>query len=53
MLWPPDWERQQKKISEERIVRYAGIADHVEITEGKGGLPTVVLKHACGSKAEV
>ena len=25
----------------------------VEITTGKGGLPLVVLKHACGSKAEV
>lgn len=31
----------------------AGIADHVEITEGQGGLPKVVLKHSCGSKAEV
>lgn len=31
----------------------AGIADHVEITEGEGGLPKVVLRHSCGSKAEV
>ena len=31
----------------------AGKKDHVEITTGKGGLPMVVLKHACGSKAEV
>ncbi|CAK0757552.1 hypothetical protein CVIRNUC_002550 [Coccomyxa viridis] len=30
-----------------------GIAEHVEITEGQGGLPKVVLKHSCGSKAEV
>ncbi|KAK9916481.1 hypothetical protein WJX75_003210 [Coccomyxa subellipsoidea] len=30
-----------------------GIADHVEITEGEGGLPKVVLRHSCGSKAEV
>ena len=30
-----------------------GIQGHVEVTTGKGGLPKVVLKHACGSKAEV
>ncbi|CAL8466860.1 g6396 [Coccomyxa elongata] len=30
-----------------------GIADHVEITEGKNGLPMVVLRHSCGSKAEI
>ena len=31
----------------------AGIADHVEITEGEKGLPKVVLRHSCGAKAEV
>ncbi|EIE26552.1 apospory-associated protein C [Coccomyxa subellipsoidea C-169] len=30
-----------------------GIVDHVKITEGEGGLPKVVLRHSCGSKAEV
>lgn len=30
-----------------------GIAEHVEFIEGRGGLPTVVLKHACGSSAEI
>ena len=42
-------------MSTEQLVSFcfAGIADHVEITEGEGGLPKVVLKHACGSKAEV
>ena len=30
-----------------------GIANHVEITTGKGGLPKVVLTHASGTKAEV
>lgn len=29
------------------------IPGHVEFKEGRGGLPTVVLKHACGSSAEV
>lgn len=29
------------------------IPNHVEIVAGRGGLPTVVLKHACGSRAEV
>ena len=32
--------------------RSAGIAEHVEVSEGKGGLPKVVLKHASGTKAE-
>ena len=30
-----------------------GIPDHVEFKEGRGGLPTVVLKHACGASAEI
>lgn len=30
-----------------------GIPERVEIKAGLGGLPTVVLKHACGSSAEV
>ena len=30
-----------------------GIPDAVEVVEGRGGLPTVVLKHACGASAEV
>lgn len=29
------------------------IPGHVEFVQGRGGLPTVVLKHACGSSAEV
>jgi glucose-6-phosphate 1-epimerase len=29
------------------------IPGHVEFIEGRGGLPTVVLKHACGSSAEI
>lgn len=29
------------------------IPGHVEFKEGRGGLPTVVLKHACGSSAEI
>lgn len=39
--------------SEDFSLFVAGIAEHVEITEGQGGLPKVVLKHSCGSKAEV
>lgn len=31
----------------------AGISGHVEIAEGKGGLPKVTLTHASGSRAEV
>ena len=31
----------------------AGVAEHVEITEGEKGLPKVVLSHSCGAKAEV
>lgn len=31
----------------------AGIAGHVEITEGINNLPMVVLRHSCGSQAEV
>ena len=31
----------------------AGIAEHVEVTEGEKGLPKVVLRHSCGAKAEV
>lgn len=30
-----------------------GIPGSVEIVEGRGGLPTVVLKHACGASAEI
>jgi hypothetical protein len=30
-----------------------GIPGHVEFVEGRGGLPTVVLTHACGATAEV
>jgi hypothetical protein len=33
--------------------RYAGIPGFVEVKEGLGGLPTVVLTHACGASAEV
>lgn len=29
------------------------IPGHVEFVQGRGGLPTVVLKHACGTSAEV
>ena len=29
------------------------IKDNVEVVEGNGGLTKVVLKHACGSQAEV
>ncbi|WPT18154.1 hypothetical protein PSENEW3_00006155 [Picochlorum sp. SENEW3] len=29
------------------------ILGHVEFKEGRGGLPTAVLKHACGSSAEI
>jgi hypothetical protein len=31
----------------------AGIPGSVEFVEGQGGLPTVMLKHACGSSAQV
>lgn len=31
----------------------AGVAEHVEITEGEKGLPKVALSHSCGAKAEV
>jgi len=30
-----------------------GIEGSVEVVEGNGGLPKVVLKHECGSSAEV
>jgi glucose-6-phosphate 1-epimerase len=30
-----------------------GIKDRVSFVEGRGGLPTVVLNHACGSSAEI
>ncbi len=30
-----------------------GIPGHVEFTSGQGGLPQVLLKHSCGSKAAV
>ncbi|KAL4552757.1 hypothetical protein Ndes2526B_g02667 [Nannochloris sp. 'desiccata'] len=30
-----------------------GIPERVQFIEGRGGLPTVVLKHACGSSAEI
>jgi glucose-6-phosphate 1-epimerase len=30
-----------------------GIPGHVEVVAGRGGLPTVVLKHACGASAEI
>eukprot|EP00775_Hariotina_reticulata_P000119 gene119-286_t len=30
-----------------------GIPGSVEFAEGNGGLPTVVLKHACGASAQV
>ena len=30
-----------------------GIEGSVEVVEGKGGLPKVMLRHACGSMAEV
>jgi hypothetical protein len=30
-----------------------GIPGRVEVVAGRGGLPTVVLKHACGASAEV
>ena len=31
----------------------AGIPGSVEFVPGTGGLPTVLLKHACGSSAQV
>lgn len=30
-----------------------GIADHVEVTTGREGLPIVRLTHSCGASAEV
>lgn len=30
-----------------------GIPGRVEVVAGLGGLPTVLLKHACGASAEV
>ncbi|GMH38236.1 hypothetical protein BSKO_06120 [Bryopsis sp. KO-2023] len=35
------------------LQQHFGIDDHVKIVEGKGGLPKVVLKHSCGSSAEI
>jgi hypothetical protein len=35
------------------VVSLAGIPGSVEFTEGTGGLPTVLLKHACGASAQV
>ena len=32
---------------------FPGIPGSVEFVEGKGGLPTAVLKHKCGSTAKV
>ena len=32
---------------------YVGIPGSVEFEAGRGGLPTVVLKHACGASAQV
>ena len=56
MSWPSDLMLPALSHicwSEDSSLLVAGIAEHVEITEGEGGLPMVVLKHSCGSKAEV
>lgn len=35
------------------FVSLTGIPGSVEFVEGQGGLPTVMLKHACGASAQV
>lgn len=41
------------ETSVEALQKEFGIDGHVEVVEGTGGLPKVVLKHACGASAEI
>merc|ERR1719199_823916 len=45
--------RVQAAADVSKLQAQFGIPDAIEVVEGRGGLPTVVLKHACGSSAEV
>ena len=45
--------RVQAAADVSKLQAQFGIPDAIEVVAGRGGLPTVVLKHACGSSAEV
>lgn len=48
-------QEESCSVRSEEHAYYActGISDHVEIVEGTGGLPKVILTHSCGASAEV
>lgn len=49
----PDQRHPHRRPSCRTVPYNAGIPGSVEFKEGKSGSPMVVLKHSCGSSAEV